>query len=254
MNITVGDRLLRDVDVPLLWGNRAIIQNRQGNISVVDLGTRPARLEILEDQPAPGVSFVPTISGFRILSSPDGPYTYQPKDRTLTSASGPLPDCQIDEHYVRVGTSVLGRGVSFGVGVGPRVTKDRVAFEVGLPVELAMLVGHQPGESHPTDGSLLAVVSRNGDGWSREKAEELDQVVLNCVRRYGAPHVFVWIARDLWEAQAPYIRFNLYLSHPGVAWVTGPVGTTTESSYVLYRADPTVTPAFGDEFAAATVA
>ncbi len=254
MDIRVGNRVLKDVDVPLLWGNRAVIQHRLGNLSVIDLGSRPARLEILEDQPAPGVSFAPTISGFRILASPDGPYNYNPKDRTLASWSGNLPDCQIDEQYVRVGESVLGRSATFGADVGPRVTSNRVIFELSLPAELAELIGRGTGDSQPVDGSLLAMVSRNGEGWTREKAEELDQVVLNCVRRYGAPYVFVWIARDLWDAQAPNIRFNLSLSAPGVAWTTGPVGTTTESSYVLYRTDPTKTPVLGDEVAAVSVA
>jgi hypothetical protein len=102
---------------------------------------------------------------------------------------------------------------------------------------------HEPvTEVFPPDGSIVAIVSRDGDAWSRRNAEELDQVVLQLVRRYGAPYLFVWIARDFWEAQAPYIRFNLGLAAPGVAWKTGPIGTVTDKSYVLYRSDPTKEP------------
>jgi hypothetical protein len=254
MDLWIGDQTLRDVDVPLLWGSRAVIQHRNGKLSVVDLGTRPARLEILNDQPAPGVNFVPTIGGFRILSYPEGSYDFSPKEKTLTSWSGDLPLCQIEDRQIRVGTSVLGRGEPFGVGVGPRVTADQIAFQLGLPGELAELMMGARNEQLLPDGSLLVVVSRQGKNWTREKAAELDQAVLSNVARFGAPHLFVWIARDLWESQAPYIRFNQYLAAPGVSWTTGPHGTTAESSYVLYRADPTKVPAYEDEFAAASVA
>jgi hypothetical protein len=254
MDLWIGSQSLRDVDVTLLWGSRAIVQDRQGKLSVVDLSLRPARLEILRDRPAPGINFVPTIGGFRILSYPDGSYDYNPKDKILTSGAGDLPNCQIDGQFIRVGTSVLQRGEAFGVGIGPRVTADQIAFQLGLPQEIAELTEGAGRESEPPDGSLLAIVTRDGNTWTRKKAEELDQAVLSNVARFGAPHLFVWIARDLWENQAPYIRFNLHLAEPGVAWTAGPRGTTTESSYVLFRTDPTKVPIFEDQFASSSVA
>ncbi len=58
-----------NVEIPLLWGTRAVIQDHEGLISVVDLEGDTARLEIVGDKPAPGVEFVPTLEGFQILSN-----------------------------------------------------------------------------------------------------------------------------------------------------------------------------------------
>jgi hypothetical protein len=313
MDIRVGTQILEDVGIPVVWGDRAIVQHSERRLSVIDSRSQPARLEILKDQPAPGVNFVPTLSGFRILPFRGGAYEYNKTDKTLTSATNDLPECQIGEDYVRVGSGIVHKNPDHRTDASLLVTASDVRLVNRLPDMLAELIADDvpnpdipehsfilsgktsTGESikvargicecnvdhdlskefflnsgerwicpdceniysfdgeriavtrpitgtPPPDGSILAIVSRHGDSWTRQNAQELDQVVLQSVRLLGSPHVFVWIANDFWETQAPYIRFNLGLSAPGVAWKVGPRGTTTDKSYVLYRADPTKEP------------
>src|SRR3954452_19286057 len=101
MDIRVGTRILADIGIPVLWGDRAVAQDSDRRLSVIDYRSEPARLEILEDRPAPGINFVPTVSGFRILPLRGGPYEYNKTDKTLTSTTNELPECQIDESFVR---------------------------------------------------------------------------------------------------------------------------------------------------------
>ena len=92
MNIRLGDQVLRDVQIPLLWGSRAISQDRQGQLSVVDL-SEGIKIEIIGDQPVPGVPTVPNGHGFDVLADGKPLYHYDPDQKKLKSIDLDLPDC-----------------------------------------------------------------------------------------------------------------------------------------------------------------
>lgn len=52
MNMRMGSHTYIDVQIPLLWGTRAVVQDRLGRVSVFDLSGDSAVVEILEDEPA----------------------------------------------------------------------------------------------------------------------------------------------------------------------------------------------------------
>ncbi len=68
MNLQMGSQRFVDVEIPLLWGTRAVVQDRDNHLSVINLDGPKARLEILADKPAPKARFTPTFDGFTILS------------------------------------------------------------------------------------------------------------------------------------------------------------------------------------------
>lgn len=140
MNIRMGGQTFNDVQIPLLWGSRAIIQDKQGYLSVIDLSGDTAKLEIVGDKPAPEVEFKPIIEGFEILDSGNSIYSYNPEEKLLCSINLELPDCQISQWEIRVGTNVFSGNVVAGFGVGIAVTKDGISMGAPLPSNLAKLV------------------------------------------------------------------------------------------------------------------
>jgi hypothetical protein len=140
MNFQMGGQVFRDVQIPFLWGERAVIQDRQGRLSIIDLSGEEARLEILADEPAPGITFRPRIDGVVILSDGTELYSYNPREKVLTSISLGLPECQISPSATRVGTNQFIGNVISGVGVGIAVTRDGIALGAPVPPKLAKLV------------------------------------------------------------------------------------------------------------------
>lgn len=140
MNLRIGSQTFVDVQIPLLWGSRAVLQDEQGRLSVIDLGSDIAKLEIVGDRPAPGIGFLPSIDGFKILSNGEPVYSYNPEEKTLTMIASELPECQISQSRIRVGSSKFSGNVIVGFGVGIAVTEDRIAIGAPLPTGLAKLV------------------------------------------------------------------------------------------------------------------
>lgn len=141
MNLRMGSQIFTDVAIPLLWGTRAIIQDTEELLSVIDLASPKARLEILADEPAPGARFVPTFEGFTILSrSRDELYSYSRSTKKLTSISLDLPDCQVRRDAIRIGTNLFSGNMIAGYGVGISVTKTGMAIGGAMPQNLAELV------------------------------------------------------------------------------------------------------------------
>lgn len=137
----MGSQKFVNVEIPLLWGTRAVVQDRDNQISVINLDGPEARLEILADKPAPRAKFSPTFGGFSILS-PDGDelYSYSPKDKKLSSARLGLPDCQVRSDAIWVGTKRFSGNMISGYGVGISVTKTGIGMGAPLPSNLAELV------------------------------------------------------------------------------------------------------------------
>ena len=140
MNLKMGSQVFHDVQVPLLWGSRAVLQDNQGRLSLIDLGGDKAKLEIVGDKPAPGIEFTPVSNGFKIFNKGNAIYIYYPEEKRLISIDLELPECQLSEWEIRVGSNVFSGNVIAGFGVGIAVTKDGISMGAPLPPNLAKLV------------------------------------------------------------------------------------------------------------------
>jgi hypothetical protein len=139
MNLNMGNQIFRDVTIPLLWGTRAVVQDQKRRLSVIDLSGETAKIEVLGDQPAPGVEFEPTVSGFVIASRGLELYSYNPAEKLLQGLSLKLPECQIAPAWIRVGTNRFAANAVVGMGVGIAVNERSIALGAPLPSGLARL-------------------------------------------------------------------------------------------------------------------
>ena len=139
MNLRMGGQVFRNVQIPLLWGQRAIVQDAHDRLSVVDLSGDQARLELLADEPAPGVRFRLQIDGFVILQDGVELYSYNPDEKTISSHSLGLPEVQISQAGTRIGASWFSGNVVDGAGVGVSVSRSGVSFGAPVPPNLAKL-------------------------------------------------------------------------------------------------------------------
>jgi len=140
VDIRLGENTFVDVQIPLLWGSRAISQDRNGCLSVVDLSEGAIKVEIIGDKPVPGVPCMATGGGYDVLSDGDPLYHYNPVSKTLTSISLGLPTCQVGPGYVRVGGSLFSGNMMMGTGVGIAVTENGTQIGASLPPVLEALV------------------------------------------------------------------------------------------------------------------
>jgi hypothetical protein len=140
MDLEMGSHTFDDVTIPVLWGTRALLQDKEGRMSVVDLAGSAARLEVLAGGPAPDVRYTPTFDGFTILSD-DGLelYTCAPTEGRITGLAVALPEIEITSHQIRVGTNTFSNSSVSGYGVGIAVTEDGIALGAPLPPDLARL-------------------------------------------------------------------------------------------------------------------
>lgn len=139
MNLRMGSQIFSGVQIPLLWGSRAVIQDKKNRLSVIDLSGTKARLEILADAPANGVAFEPTFSGFKIIENGVALYLYDPEEKRLESLSLGLPVCEITPSGIRIGGSQFSNNYVHGYGVGMAVTPERISMGAPLPPGLAQL-------------------------------------------------------------------------------------------------------------------
>jgi hypothetical protein len=107
MNLKMGSQTFIDVQIPLLWGSRAVLQDQLGRLSVINLSGGASRLEIVGDKPAPGIEFLPSIDGYEILSKGKPIYRYDPEEKTLSSIDLGLPDCQVGRWQIRTAPDAL---------------------------------------------------------------------------------------------------------------------------------------------------
>lgn len=139
MNIRMGSQVYRDVQIPLLWGERAIIVDEHGRLSIVDLSGERAQVEVLADEPAPGVGFRPELDGIVIVKYGTELYRYNRGEKTISSLGLGLPDIQISAGGTRVGTNWFSGNVFVGSGVGLSVGRDGISLAAPLPSKLARL-------------------------------------------------------------------------------------------------------------------
>ena len=141
MDLKMGSQLFNDVDIPLLWGARAVLQDQKGRMSIIDLSGAEAKLEILGDKPAPNVEFRPISGGaIEILQNGVPLYAFDSVTKTIRGLKIRLPECQIDEHGTRVGTNFFQNNAIRGFGVGIHIMSDGgLAMGGPLPPGLAKL-------------------------------------------------------------------------------------------------------------------
>ena len=140
MNLKMGSQIFSEVKIPLLWGERAIIQDKKNRLSVINLSGKKARIEILADAPAKGIDFEPTFSGFKIIENREALYLYDPSQKRLESLSLGLPVCEVSPSGIRIGTNQFSHNYFGAVGVGISVTSEGIAMGAPLPTGLAQLV------------------------------------------------------------------------------------------------------------------
>jgi len=119
MKLAMGGQFFDDVTVPVLWGTRAVLQDRGGRLSVTDLGGSAAHPEIIADEVAPGVRSAARDEGYTIVGANDEElYTYSPSAKRLGQSSTGLPDVEVRDESIRVGSSVLAGNVIRACEVG----------------------------------------------------------------------------------------------------------------------------------------
>jgi hypothetical protein len=139
VDIVLGDQVLRDVQIPLLWGSRAISQDRNGHLTVIEL-SEGVEIEIIGDQPVPGVQTIADEYGFDIVQKGKPLYHYDPEQKTLSALNLDLPDCQVGSHFVRVGANTFENNAVASAGVGIVVTSTATWIGAQIPEKLRPLV------------------------------------------------------------------------------------------------------------------
>lgn len=141
MNLQLGSNVFRDVTIPVLWGKRALIQDEQSRLSIIDLAGDRALLEVLGDEPAPGIEFRPTSDGFLVIRNGETLYKFNPGQKILSGVSLDLPDVQINAYETRVGTNIFSGNSVSGMAIGIAIGEQGISFGVSqLPEGLADLV------------------------------------------------------------------------------------------------------------------
>lgn len=141
MKLQIGGNRFENVTIPVLWGQRAIVQDRMGRLSVIDLGASKARLEIVGDEVAPGIKYGLKVNGFTVLTeSGKELYTFSPEGRLLVSVSLGLPELQVETNRLRIGSSTFESNMVSGSQVGFVVDAHGISIGAPLPPGLAPLV------------------------------------------------------------------------------------------------------------------
>ena len=139
MNFRMGGHTFANVEIPLLWGTRAIVEDKEGRISVISLEGTEAKLEILGNKPAPEIPYEIIEDGFKILENDTEMYSFSPKTGTFTGHALRLPECQIERTKIRVGSNTFSGNVVSDSGVGIVVTETSIGMGAPLPEGLAKL-------------------------------------------------------------------------------------------------------------------
>jgi hypothetical protein len=135
----MGSQVFMDVQIPMLWGKRAILEDKNARLSIIDLSGEKARLEILANEPAPGVTFRMQLDGLVIVKEGVELYRFDPQEKTISNLGLGLPDVQFSDIGTRVGSNWLSNNVVVGSDVGVAISKEGIAIGAALPPDLARL-------------------------------------------------------------------------------------------------------------------
>ena len=140
MNLKMGNQRFENVEIPLLWGKRAILEDKKGSISIISLEGTEAVIEVLGNKPAPNIQYEPIEDGFKVIVNGQELYSFDPKRRTITGLSLKLPECEIQNTGIRVGSNLFSGNMIVGYGVGIVVDERGIGMGAPLPEGLAKLV------------------------------------------------------------------------------------------------------------------
>lgn len=139
MNVSFGSQVFTQVQVPLLWGSRAIIGHPSGEYSVIDLSTDVARPEIIKNIPAPYIEYSEREDGFVIFKGSSEAFFFSPARALFRDASNSLPECEIRKDSIRIGTNTIASSMVSGFQVGIGVSENGMFIGGALPPGLAAL-------------------------------------------------------------------------------------------------------------------
>ncbi|GAG31109.1 unnamed protein product [marine sediment metagenome] len=140
MNLNMGSQKFENVEIPLLWGKRAILEDKKGRISIISLEGAKAVIEVLGNKPAPNIQYELIEDGFKIIVDGQELYSYDPGRRIITGFSIKLPECEIQSTGIRIGTNMFSGNIIIGSGVGIVVDERGIGMGAPLPEGLAKLV------------------------------------------------------------------------------------------------------------------
>ena len=132
MDFRLGNQTFRGVQIPLLWGTRAILSHSSGSLSIIDLGGETAIPEVISNEPWHQIEYSEKEDGFVIYRNDVQAYFYSPDRKLFKDLSGSLPECEITDEFTRIGTNKISGGMVSGFGVGVGVTEN--GFFMGGPI------------------------------------------------------------------------------------------------------------------------
>ena len=140
MNLNMENQIFKDVRIPLLWGKRAILEDKTGRISIILLDGNKAILEVLGNEPTSNIQYELKEGGFKVILNGQDVYSFDKRRRVITGHLQRLPECEIRGSGIRIGSNVLSRSKVIGFGVGVEVYEQRIVMGNSLPIGLARLV------------------------------------------------------------------------------------------------------------------
>lgn len=140
MDIRFGSQLFFGVQIPLLWGTRAVIGHPNGEMSIIELSGDVAKPEIVMNSPWQGIEYAEKEDGLIIYSEGKAAYFYSPPRKIIRDLSGKLPECEISKDRVRIGTNTISNSTIHGFQVGMGVTESGFFIGGPAPKGLAPLI------------------------------------------------------------------------------------------------------------------
>ena len=140
MNLNMGSHSFRNVEIPILWGKRAILQDKKRRISIISLEGEKAELEVLGNKPAPNIEYEVVKNGFKIVRMGKDIFRFTPTTGTITGLSLLLPEVEIGPNHIRIGSNMFSGNIVSGFGVGIAVDENHIAMGAPLPEGIARLV------------------------------------------------------------------------------------------------------------------
>ncbi len=140
MNIQFGSQTFIGVQIPLLWGTRAVIGHHGGEVSIVDLSGQMAKPEIVSNVPWQGIEYAEKEDGFVIYCEGKATYFYSPSRKIIRDLLGKLPECEIKKDGMRFGTNHVQTSQIHGFQVGIGITENGFFMGGPAPKGLAQLI------------------------------------------------------------------------------------------------------------------
>jgi len=140
MNIKMSSQIFKDVEIPLLWGKRAIMEDKEGKIYIIALDGKKATIEVIANEPAPNIEYELVETGFKIILNGNDIYSFDPNKKIITSISLNLPECELNASHTRIGSNIISGCSISGFGVGIVVNEQGMGIGAPLPEGLAALI------------------------------------------------------------------------------------------------------------------